>query len=114
MQNHDGNNAKFDEQNDKINTINPTDIRKMIESNVQTEELDENISLKQIKIKKQEEVPDKANNTPIYIVAILVLSMLCGVLVGMYFHQKEENKELNSKINEQSQIIYDYKFGTLP
>lgn len=103
MQNHDEN-----------NTSNPTNIRKVVESNVETEELEENTSLKQIKIKKQKEVPDKANNTPIYIVAIFVLSMLCGVLVGMYFQQKEKNKELNSKINEQSQIIYDYKFGTLP
>lgn len=125
MQNHDKN-AEFNEyirenneQKDIINTSNPIkeekiNFSKEIEENIEAKKSEGNTSIKQFTIQKQEEPTDKEKNTPIYIVAILVLSMLCGVLGAMYFQQKEENKELNSKIDEQSQIIYDYKFGTLP
>lgn len=127
MQNHNENDAEFnvnsrgnEDRTDKaINKNSPKTVedsffQKMLEESREGEKSKQNPSFKQISIKKEEEFSDKDKNTPIYIVVILVLSMICGLLVGMYFDQKQQNHNLISKINEQSQQIYDYKFGTLP
>jgi len=57
---------------------------------------------------------DKRNSAPIYVAFILILSIICGILGGMVFSEKNKNQKLISKVNEQSKQIYEYKFGTLP
>lgn len=67
-----------------------------------------------ISIKEPQKQHQEKNPTAIFVIALLFLSMALGMVGSMLFAEKKTNAELVSKIKEQSQQIYDYKYGTLP